>query len=175
LSRVAVIPSDGGADAPDIRVGWGLQPPSGVHHLSRLIVTRAEFQELAEQRLAEAKALLDLGNWDGAYYLAGYSVELALKACIIKMLMGTDAFPDKEFSKNCYTHAIEKLVVLAKLDGPRKIATDVDPELLTNWSTVRDWSEEMRYHRIDESEARELYTAIADAAHGVLPWIKTQW
>jgi len=47
--------------------------------LSRLIVTKAEFQELAEQRLAEAKALLDQGQWDGAYYLAGYAVELALE------------------------------------------------------------------------------------------------
>ena len=67
----------------------------------KMIVTRSEFQELAEQRLVEAKALLDQGQWDGAYYLAGYAVELALKACIIKTLMATDAFPDKEFSKNC--------------------------------------------------------------------------
>ena len=32
-----------------------------------------------------------------------------------------------------------------------------------------------RYHRIDKAEAEALYTAIADSAHGVLPWIKTQW
>ena len=102
--------------------------------MSRLIVTRAEFQEMAEQRLAEAKALLDQGKWNGAYYLAGYAVELALKACIIKTLLATDAFPDKEFSKNCYTHAVEKLVGLAKLDGARRTATDADPDLLTNWA-----------------------------------------
>jgi len=69
--------------------------------LSKLIVTQAEFQGLAEERLMEAKALLDLGKWCGTYYLAGYAVELALKACIIKSLMATDAFPDREFSKNC--------------------------------------------------------------------------
>jgi hypothetical protein len=143
--------------------------------LSKLIETRADFQELAVERLEEAKALLDLGKWAGAYYLAGYAVELALKACIIKTLMATDAFPDKEFSKNCYTHAIEKLVGLAKLDGARKVATDADPDLLDNWPTARDWSEEKRYHRIAKAEAEALYTAIADGAHGVLPWIKTQW
>jgi len=142
--------------------------------LSRLIVTKAEFQELAEQRLAEAKALLDQGQWDGADDLAGYAVELALKACIIKTLLATDAFPDKEFSKNCYTHAVEKLVGLAELDGARKTAADADPDLLANWVLVRDWSEEKRYHRIDKTEAEALYAAIADAAHGVLPWIKTQ-
>lgn len=143
--------------------------------MSKLSVTRAEFQELAEKRLVEAKLLLDLGKWDGAYYLAGYAVELALKSCVIKTLMGTDAFPDKEFSKNCYTHAVEKLVGLAKLDGSRKTATDLDPDLLTNWALARDWSEEKRYHRIDKAEAEALYIAIADDAHGVLPWIKTQW
>jgi hypothetical protein len=82
---------------------------------------------------------------------------------------------DKEFSKNCSTHAIEKLVGLAKVDGARKTATDADPDLLTNWPLGRDWSEEKRYPRIDKTEAEALYTAIADGAHGVLPWIKTQW
>ena len=143
--------------------------------MSQLIKTKAEFQGLAEERLVEAKSLLDIGKWDGAYYLAGYAVELALKACIIKTLMATDAFPDKEFSRNCYTHAIEKLVGLAKLEDARKAATVADPELLIKWTTARDWSEEKRYHRIDRTEAEALYTAIADETHGVFPWLKTQW
>ncbi len=138
-------------------------------------MTKAEFQELAEQRLVEARALLDQGPWDGAYYLAGYAVELALKACIIKALLATDAFPDKEFSRNCYTHVVEKLVGLAKLEGARKAAMDADPDLSTNWGLAKDWSEEKRYHRIDKAEAEDLFAAIADAVHGVLPWIKTQW
>ena len=54
----------------------GSSQPREILELSRLIATKAEFQELAEQRLAEAKALLDQGQWDGAYYLAGYAVEL---------------------------------------------------------------------------------------------------
>jgi HEPN domain-containing protein len=143
--------------------------------LSKRIETRVDFQQLADERLAEAKALLDVGKWAGAYYLAGYAVELALKARIIKVLMTTDAFPDKEFSRSCYTHAIEKLVELAKLDGARKAATSADPALLANWNTARDWSEEKRYHRIDKAEAEQLYSAVADATHGVLPWIKTHW
>lgn len=75
--------------------------------MSKLIPTKAEFQELAERRLAEECALLDLGQWDGASHPAGRAVELAIKACIIKMMMETDEFPDREFSRNCYTHAIE--------------------------------------------------------------------
>jgi HEPN domain-containing protein len=143
--------------------------------LSTLIKTKAEFQELAEQRLVEAKVLLDRGMWDGAYYLAGYAVELALKACIIRVLMATDAFPDKKFSENCYTHAIEKLVGLARLDEPRRTAADADADFLTNWSVTLGWSEEKRYQRIAKAEAESLHTAIADNTHGVLPWIKMYW
>ena len=143
--------------------------------MSKPIETQVEFQELAQTRLEEAKALLDLGKWDGAYYLAGYAVEFGLKACIIKTLMATDAFPDKEFSRNCYTHSIAKLLGLAKLDVVLDAAMNADPDLLINWSVARDWSEEKRYHRISRAEAEAQYQAVADAMHGVFPWIQTQW
>lgn len=143
--------------------------------LSHLIERRSEFQQLADDRLAEAKALLDLAKWDGAYYLAGYAVELALKSCIIKRLMTTDAFPEKKFSENCYTHVIENLVKSAGLEEPRKSAMEADPLLNANWDIARDWSEQKRYHRMTNIEANELYQAIADDLHGVLPWIKSQW
>ena len=97
-----------------------------------MIESRADFQDVADERLAEAKSLLDSGKWSGAYYLAGYAVELALKTCIIRTLMATDAFPDRDFSKNCYTHAIEKLVVLARLDEIRRNAMAEDPALQAN-------------------------------------------
>lgn|GEM_PF-29722 len=100
--------------------------------MSTPVVTRADFQQLAEVRLQEAKALLDLGLWDGAYYLAGYAVEVALKACIIKKVMATDAFLEKKFSENCWTHDIEKLVVLAGLMPLWITATTADPILSAN-------------------------------------------
>jgi len=48
-------------------------------------VNRADFQELAQIRLRDAEVLLENGRFDGAYYIAGYSVECALKACIAKL------------------------------------------------------------------------------------------
>ena len=45
-------------------------------------MNRNEFQELAEVRIGEAGVLLAGGKSDGAYYLAGYAVECALKACV---------------------------------------------------------------------------------------------
>jgi hypothetical protein len=40
-------------------------------------VDRKGLQELSKVRLKEATALLELGLFDGAYYLAGYAVECA--------------------------------------------------------------------------------------------------
>jgi HEPN domain-containing protein len=54
---------------------------------------RRDLRELALLRLKEAQVLFANGCWSGAYYLAGYAVECALKACIAK---GTERheFPD---------------------------------------------------------------------------------
>ena len=53
---------------------------------------RSEFQELATLRLAEANVLLTQNYPDGAFYLAGYAVECALKSAICKALNIDDFF-----------------------------------------------------------------------------------
>ena len=78
-------------------------------------VNRIDLQNLAMERIAEAKILLDAGKWSGAYYLAGYAVECATKACIAK-LSKADEFPDKNFGAKCWVHDIEQLVGLAELE-----------------------------------------------------------
>ncbi|HEY2909529.1 MAG TPA: hypothetical protein VGI99_04750 [Gemmataceae bacterium] len=143
--------------------------------MSTPAITRADFQQLADVRLAEAKALLDLGKWDGAYYLAGYAVEVALKACVIKRLMATDAFPDRKFSDSCYTHNLSELMKLAGLKPALDAETGADAVFTGFWGVVAVWSEQTRYHRVLEIQARSLYDAVGDANHGVLRWIKTLW
>lgn len=105
---------------------------------------------------------------NGAYYLAGYAVELALKACIIKMLMSTDEFPGKDLGKDCYTHLIETLVKTARLTNLLHEARAANSLLNTNWAIVKDWTEQSRYQQIDQVHAESLLTAIADTKEGVL-------
>lgn len=76
-------------------------------------MNRNDFQQLSESRVKEAKALLDAGFPGGAYYLAGYAVECALKACIAKRTREHD-FPEKE-SQGYYVHDLRKLVGFARL------------------------------------------------------------
>jgi HEPN domain-containing protein len=140
----------------------------------REIKSQADFQSLAEQRLMEAKQLLDSQLWSGAYYLAGYAVELALKSCVIKLLLKTDEFPIKKFSEKCYTHKLEDLIDVARLVADWNAAIS-NPQFESAWQIVRRWSEQSRYYQIDQVDAEMLYEAITQPAFGVFPWIKTVW
>lgn len=138
-------------------------------------MNRAELQQLAKDRIADAKALLAAKRWAGAYYLAGYAVECALKACVIVHLNTTDEFPERKFSEQCWTHDLDRLMTLAGL----KAALDADgvlaPELLHNWDIVKEWTESSRYSRTTREDAEDLYNGIADKKQGVLTWIKGRW
>jgi HEPN domain-containing protein len=138
-------------------------------------VNTAELQWLAEERLREAKALLRLRCWSGAYYLAGYAVECGLKACIIKCLMTTDQFPERKFSEQCWTHDVERLVSLAGLKAKCDSDAAADPTLDEYWGIVNDWTEASRSVRTTKTTAEKLYRAIADKKHGVFQWIKSPW
>jgi HEPN domain-containing protein len=100
-------------------------------------VNRAELQWLAGERLREARALLRVRCWSGAYYLAGYAVECGLKACVIKYLMTTDQFPERKFSEQCWTHDLERLIVLAGLQGSLDADAAADPDLAASWGPGR--------------------------------------
>jgi HEPN domain-containing protein len=138
-------------------------------------VNRAELRQLAEDRILDAKSLLTMGRWSGAYYLAGYAVECGLKSCIIGYLMVTDQFPEKKFSEQCWTHDLNKLLKLADLETAFANDAAANATLSINWSFVTDWDEASRYQQKSQAEAQRLYDAIADNANGVLSWIRLHW
>jgi len=139
-----------------------------------MLVDRRDLQELSKVRLKEATALLRLGLFDGAYYLAGYAVECALKACIAK---GTQRgeFPDKKKVESSYSHNLRELIRVAGLDEARLEQADKDPDFRTNWDVVLSWSEQSRYRRHRPESAQTLLGAVGDRRHGVVSWIKLQW
>jgi hypothetical protein len=138
-------------------------------------MNRTDFQELADVRIDEAVVLSAQGKSDGAYYLAGYAVECGLKACIAKLPNQYDFAPKPKSIYDYYSHEIEKLVKTAGLTAQRDGDATADPDLQANWGVVKDWTEESRYERKTQAQGRDLITAITDAAHGVLPWIKQRW
>ena len=57
-------------------------------------MNKVELETLSETRIREAELLFNDDKFGGAYYLAGYSIECALKACICKQVKEFD-FPNK--------------------------------------------------------------------------------
>lgn len=137
-------------------------------------MNRRELQTLAGVRLAEAKSLIRAGYFDGAYYLAGYSVECALKACIAKHTRRYD-FPDKKHVNYSHTHDLKTLVRIAKLEQLRVEEAKTDAAFRDYWDVVQQWSEQCRYRRYDKTEGKALVDAVSNARHGVLRWIKQHW
>ena len=135
---------------------------------------RRDLQRLSTVRLKEARALLSLGLCDGAYYLAGYAVECAIKASIAK---GTQRyeFPDKRKVESSHSHNLRELIKVAGLEDARLEQAGKDPDFRTNWDVVEHWSEQSRYRSHHPESAQALLEAVGDRRHGVISWIKLHW
>lgn len=134
-------------------------------------IFRKDFKLLAELRVKEAEILLKRGKANGAYYLAGYAVECALKACIAKQIKKYQ-FPAKQVGR-LYTHNLNELMAEAGLQTERDAEIDRNPAFAANWSTVKERTEESRY-KLTGLNGKDMYNAVV-GADGALPWIKQRW
>ena len=138
-------------------------------------MNRDDFQQISKLRRKEAATLLKANHYAGAYYLLGYTVECALKACIAKQTKRYD-FPNKEVANKAYVHDLQRLLKLAGLETELMHAMRTNKILEVNWTTVKDWKESSRYNaKISQKEAEDLYSACTSRLNGILAWIKTKW
>ena len=144
-------------------------------------MTRQEFQTIALVRLSESKSLLKRKHYDGCCYLAGYSLEVALKAVICRQ-MNNDRFFDIIRPETARAFKIHNLGELINLAGLSQEYIDLDsknPIILSNWEFVRDkikWSEQLRYQiGLSQQDAEQMILAISEPKNGVLKWIKKYW
>lgn len=115
------------------------------------MATYQSLKDLALLRLREAEALFDAGLYDGCVYLAGYVVELALKARICKLL-DVDEYPDTgKLSKVYAVHDLDQLLLLA---GLRKTLDPGNQPLFDNWSTAAPWSPNVVMTRQDQCSVK---------------------
>lgn len=137
-------------------------------------MNRDDFHRLAEIRVREAHTLLDAGHYPGAYYIIGYAVECALKACVSRQVKQYN-FPDKRLANEAFTHDLERLVGIAGLAFDFRNDRKANKDLDDNWKVVKDWKETSRYDiGITQQQAFDLYSACT-GQNGVLLWIKKQW
>lgn len=106
------------------------------------MISRGNMRRIAKARLKDAQVLCDARRYDGAVYLAGYAVELALKARICTALQWKEyPFTNREFQdyKSFKTHTYD---VLLKLTGAE---SRIKARFMTEWSAVAMWEPAVRY------------------------------
>jgi HEPN domain-containing protein len=137
-------------------------------------MNRTDLQRLSNARIREAKILFAAGEYSGAYYLAGYAVECALKACFAKGVRRYD-FPDKNRAGKIFIHKLPELARLANLDADLAVAKEENSKLAGSWLLVCNWTEDSRYSISTKNEAEAIINAITGKSDGVLSWIKRRW
>jgi len=145
-----------------------------------------EIIKLAWQRLDEAEILCNSGKYDGAFYLAGYSVELMLKAKICDKLGIPNLFDEAdaitnqikgigEIRKTLKTHNLFTLLIFSGL----KIKFDNDKannKILAKANSLlfNSWDENARYKpcgHFKDADVQNLITLLKDQ-NGILKWIE---
>ena len=136
-----------------------------------------DIRSLADSRLDEAELLSKHGFHDCAFYIAGYALELKLKAKICEHFDLPDFYtqyvPRTDLSKTFLIHNLERLFLLsglhAKFMAERIAHTDFD----SHWDNVRLWSEKSRYNPIGTQTLTEI-TIFFESLKIIIEWIKAQ-
>ena len=96
-------------------------------------MNKSDLEALVDIRVKEAKLLLDNNCYEGAYYLLGYALECAIKACIAKQVKEYD-FPDKQLANVSFTHRLGDLLGVAGLKQKLQEKERTDEEFKLNWA-----------------------------------------
>jgi HEPN domain-containing protein len=138
-------------------------------------MNRADFRRLAGMRLREAQILLKNRQYSGAYYLCGYAVECALKACIAKRTGRYEFPPDRRTVERLYSHDLAGLAIEAGLDDLIRSNGTAHPDFLNNWAITKNWSEQARCVTWSAADAKDLLSSVSEPNHGVLKWLEQHW
>lgn len=130
-------------------------------------MNRSDLQKLTKLRVREAQVLLNSQCYEGAYYLLGYAIECAFKACIAKQTKRYD-FPNKNLANSIYTHDLNTLLKFSGLEQEHRKESKSNPNFELNWTIVKDWKEDARYSiGITRDQAETLRSAILSRKDGI--------
>lgn len=149
-----------------------------------------EIKRLAYERLAEAEILCAAAKYDGAFYLAGYSIELMLKAKVCEHLGIDNLFDEQpkavvygvsEVRKALKTHDIAVLLIFSSLKTKFETEKGVSKILMQTYTRLFElsgrclWNEQVRYQAVGTQNAEEVIELIALLQHqeGLIKWIET--
>lgn len=132
-------------------------------------------------RVADAETLLQADRWQGAYYLAGYAIETALKVCVLQRLQREPTVILEEGDKYIREVRSHNLLELLKRAGLAKqvagawVPDSNEANVQLQWVDMVEWNEGFRYRRdVTEGRARAICDSILGDAE-LLKWIQSHW
>lgn len=146
--------------------------------------TIEEIKDIAVQKLNAAKILVQNGDVDNAFYLAGYSIELELKAKVCELLNFPDLFNEEgekvpkigQIRKKYKTHDLFELLIhsglKAKYDfekGRQQMLFDSNALLFENWNENCRYKPCGYYKLVDVERLIEM---IEHPENGIRKWIR---
>ncbi len=136
-------------------------------------ISKTKLVELSDAKLSDAKVLFAADRFGNAYYLAGYAVELMLKA-ILAGQFKANTIPDKALLNNVFIHNLGRLLEHCQLTRDLKEREDSDADFGAYWQVVKGWTEASRYEEMNREAAAEFIEAIENSEHGVGPWLRSK-
>ena len=128
------------------------------------MISKADLRKISRARLLDAKELLRAKRYDGAVYVCGYAVEIALKARICRSLGWTEYPSIKRDFQNLQSFKSHDLDVLLRLSG---VESNIKTNHIGEWSAVATWDPEVRYKPVGTA-TRQDAEMIIDAATKLL-------
>jgi HEPN domain-containing protein len=121
------------------------------------MIDRDELRRIAQARLEDAEVLLRASRYDGAIYVCGYAVELALKARICETLNWSGYPSTRAEFQDYQTLRTHDLNVLLRLSG---IEDRIKTDFAAEWRTAATWNPEARYLAVGATSEQDAMLMI---------------
>jgi HEPN domain-containing protein len=117
-----------------------------------------DLRKIAQARLRDAEVLQRAKRYDGAVYLCGYAIEIALKARICRALKWSGYPSTRSDFEGYHSFRTHDLDILLHLSGKE---VKVKAGYLAEWSIVATWDPNTRYRTIGSASRRDAADMIA--------------
>ena len=137
------------------------------------MISSKELDKISRARIKDAIILFKNKGYDGALYICGYSIEVALKAIICKNLrLNGIPHTTEEFNNiaRIKTHNIEELLKMT----PSNINGKIKGKYFADWSIVLLWNPEMRYAPIKGKQKKNQASGAISSAQKILRYLWKQ-
>ncbi|MBI5555810.1 MAG: HEPN domain-containing protein [Elusimicrobia bacterium] len=116
------------------------------------MINKLELRKIARARLKDAEALFNSKRYDGAIYICGYAIELALKYRACRALRWPEYPSTKKDFEGLNSFKTHSLEMLLRLSG---VEEKVKTKYASEWSFIKNWNPEMRYDPIGSTTKQQ--------------------